>query len=126
MTNEVDHWFVERQHPLTEAMQLARKLILEADLRVTESIKWKTPTFSYNGNIVSFNPSKKFVSLMFHRGAEIEGDFPHLEGDGRLVRVMRLADVDEVNAARDEIQAVIRAWCSGPLTTEDKRPGMRG
>jgi hypothetical protein len=47
-------------------MQLARKLILEADLRVTESIKWKTPTFSYNGNIVSFNPSKKFVSLMFH------------------------------------------------------------
>ena len=75
MTNEVDDWFAERQHPLTDAMQLARKLILDADSRVTESIKWKTPTFSYNGNIVSFNPSKKFVSLMFHRGAEIQGDF---------------------------------------------------
>ena len=78
MSNEVDDWFAERQHPLTDAMQRARKLILEADPRVTESIKWKTPTFSYQGNIVSFNPSKKFVSLMFHRGAEIEGDFPHL------------------------------------------------
>jgi hypothetical protein len=49
---------------------------------------------------------------MFHRGAEITGDFTHLEGDGRLVRVMRLADVSEVDTARDEIQAVIRAWCS--------------
>jgi hypothetical protein len=112
MTNEVDDWFAERQHPLTDAIQLARKLILEADPRVTESIKWKTPTFSYNGNIVSFNPSKKFVSLMFHRGAEIEGNFPHLEGDGRLVRVMRFADVSEVEATGDELQAAIRAWCA--------------
>ena len=71
----------------------------------------ETPTFSYNGNIVSFNPSKKFVDLVFHRGAEIDGDFPRLEGDGRLVRVMRFADVDEVEAARDELQAIVRAWC---------------
>jgi hypothetical protein len=110
--HEVDDWFTERKHPLTDAMQLARKLILEADPRVSESIKWKTPTFSYQGNIVSFNPSKKFVSLLFHRGSEIEGDFPHLIGDGRLVRVMRLADVSEVEATRDELQAVIRAWCN--------------
>jgi hypothetical protein len=112
MTNEVDHWFAERQHPLTDAMQLARQLILQADSRVSESIKWKTPTFSYEGNIVSFNPSKKFVSLMFHRGAEIQGDFPHLEGDGRLVRIMRFADAREVQHAREELQAVIRAWCT--------------
>ena len=112
MGNEVDDWFAQRQHPLTDAMQPPRKLILEADPRVTESIKWKTPTFSYQGNIVSFNPSKKFVSLMFHRGAEIQSDFPHLEGDGRLVRVMRFTDVNEVEATQDELQAVIRAWCS--------------
>ena len=112
MTNEVDDWFAERKRPLTDAMQLARKLILEADSRVSESIKWKTPTFSYNGNIVSFNPSAKFVSLLFHRGAEIKGDFPHLAGDGRLVRVMRFADANEVEATRDELQAVIRAWSS--------------
>jgi hypothetical protein len=112
MTNEVGDWFAERRHPLTEAMQLARKLILEADSRVSESIKWKTPTFSYQGNIVSFNPATNFVSLLFHRGSEIEGDFPHLVGDGRLVRVMRFADVNEVEATRDELQAVIRAWCN--------------
>jgi hypothetical protein len=112
MSNEVDAWFAERQHPLTDAMQRARQLILQADPRVSESIKWKTPTFSYKGNIVSFNPSKRLVSLMFHRGAEIEGDFPHLEGDGRLVRVMRFTDINDVDSLHDELQAVIRAWCS--------------
>jgi hypothetical protein len=112
MINDVDEWFAERQHPLTDAMQLARKLILEADPRVSESIKSKTPTFSYQGNIVSFNPSKTFVSLMFHRGAEIEGDFPRLVGDGQLVRVMRFVDVNEVEATGEELQAVVRAWCT--------------
>jgi hypothetical protein len=109
-STEVDAWFAARDHPLTDAMQLARRLILEADPRVTESIKWKTPTFSFRGNIVSFNPAKKLVSLLFHRGAEIPGHFPRLEGDGRLARVMRFADVDEVEQGADELQAVIRAW----------------
>jgi hypothetical protein len=108
----VDAWFAERRHPLEEAMQLARRLILDADERVAESVKWKTPTYSFKGNIVSFNPSKKHVSLLFHRGAEIPGDFPLLEGDGKLVRTMRFADVGEVEEAADELQAVIRAWCA--------------
>jgi hypothetical protein len=38
----------------------------------------------FNGNIASFNPAKNFVSLLFHRGAEIPGDHPRLEGDGNL------------------------------------------
>jgi hypothetical protein len=109
--NDVDRWFVEADHPLEDLMQRAREIILGADDRVTESIKWKTPTFAYKGNIASFNPSKHVVSVMFHRGAEIPGDHPRLEGDGRLVRTMRFADLDELEAGRGELEAVIRAWC---------------
>jgi hypothetical protein len=108
---EVDAWFAAREHPMTEAMQRARQLILDADPRVSESIKWQTPTFAYQGNIVSFNPAKKMVSLLFHRGAEIPGHFPRLAGDGRLARVMRFADVGDVDDGAAELQAVIRAWC---------------
>jgi hypothetical protein len=109
--NDVDRWFEERQHPLDATLQKAREIILGADPRVTESIKWKTPTFAYEGNIVSFNPSKKFVSLMFHRGSEIPGEHPRLEGDGKLVRTMRFASEDELEAGRADLEAVIRAWC---------------
>lgn len=77
---EVDKWFDEADHPLEATMRRARDIILGADSRVAESIKWKTPTFAYMGNIASFNPSKNAVSIMFHRGSEIPGDHPRLEG----------------------------------------------
>lgn len=51
------------------------------------------------------------ISILFHRGAEIPGDHPRLEGDGKLVRTMRFADVEEVEAGREDLQAAIRAWC---------------
>ncbi len=92
-------------------MRRAREIILGADERVRESIKWKTPTFAFKGNIASFNPSKNLVSIMFHRGAEIPGNHSRLEGEGDLVRTMRFADLDEVEASRSDLEAVIRAWC---------------
>ena len=82
-----------------------------ADDRVTESVKWQTPTFAFKGNIASFQPSKHVVSIMFHRGSEIPGEHPRLEGDGRLVRVMRFADLDQLEAGGAELEAVVRAWC---------------
>jgi hypothetical protein len=108
---EVDRWLDEADHPLDATIRRTREIILGADDRVTESIKWKTPTFSYKGNIISFNPSKRLVSLLFHRGAEIPGDHPRLEGDGRLARTMRFTDLDDLEAGREDLQAAIRAWC---------------
>jgi hypothetical protein len=78
---------------------------------VNESIKWKTPTFAYNGNIASFNPSRHLLSIMFHRGSEIPGDHPRLEGDGKLVRTMRFADLGQLEAGRADLAAAVRAWC---------------
>jgi hypothetical protein len=108
---EVDAWLDGADHPLDATMRRARDIILGADDRVTESIKWKTPTFAFKGNIASFNPSKHVVSVMFHRRAEIPGDHPRLEGDGKLVRTMRFADLEELEAGRADLEAAIRAWC---------------
>jgi hypothetical protein len=109
---DVDRWFDERDHPLDPAMRRARDIILGADERVTESIKWKTPTFAFEGNIASFNPSKHIVSILFHRGAEIPGTHPRLEGDGKLARTMRFADLDDVESGRADLERAIRAWCA--------------
>jgi hypothetical protein len=109
---QVDDWFQTLNHPLKEAMLLTRQIILDADERISESIKWSTPTFEFKGNLVSFQPkAKQFVSLMFHRGAEIPGEHPELEGDSALVRIMRFQDEADVEAHRSALQAVVRAWC---------------
>ena len=56
--SEVDRWFEQTAHPQEATMRRARDIILGADGRVTESIKWKTPTFAYRGNIpASTRPS---------------------------------------------------------------------
>jgi hypothetical protein len=52
-------------------MMRAREIILGADGRVSESIKWKTPTFAYRGNIASFNPSMMIPSVMRSTGSRL-------------------------------------------------------
>ena len=109
---EVDAWFAGDVNPQKSVVQRVRDLILTADPRITESVKWSTPTFSYRGNLVSIQPrATKLVSLLFHEGASIPGDHPRLEGDGPHVRTMRFADLADVERGAAELQAVVRAWC---------------
>ncbi len=114
--SEVDHWFDEYDNPHKDAMLRIRSIILE-DGRISETIKWKTPTFVYRGNMASFNPrSKKHVSLLFHTGASIPGNHPRLGGGGDTARYMTFADLDDVEAAADDLRAVTRAWCDSRET----------
>lgn len=109
---EVDAWFEKLEHPQKPGMLAVRAAILAADARMTESIKWSTPTFEFGRNLASIQPNaKRFVSLLFHRGAEIPGDHPLLVGEGRLARTMQFANPADVEAKRTALAAVVRAWC---------------
>ena len=113
---EVDAFIADLDHPLEEVMQAVRAAILE-DERISETIKWKSPTFTYEGNLASINPrAKAHVSLMFHEGAKIpgatDGNFAHLEGGEKVARYMRFPDLATVEELRDELRAVVDAWCA--------------
>ena len=109
---DVDLWFAETKHPLKDVMLRLREAILAADERVEETVKWKTPTFMFKGNIASINPqARAFVSLMFHRGADIRGDFPSLSGGGEVTRYMRFEGAGSVESQKAELQDIVRAWC---------------
>ena len=109
---EVDAWFADYEHPAKEAMERVRSIILEEE-RMTEAIKWKSPTFMFEGNMASFNPrTKSHVSLMFHTGASIPGTHERLEGGGETARYMKFADVGEVEEAAEDIRAIVSAWCA--------------
>jgi len=111
--NEVDDWFATKKPPAEPALQRVRQVILGADPRMTEYVKYGTVQFAFGGDMANFvQTDKKTVSLMFNRGGRIEGPFPHMEGTGRQVRFMRFADVQEVDARAEELAAVVRAWCA--------------
>lgn len=109
---EVDAWLERYDNPLKPLVMQVRDLILDADPRMSEAVKWSTPTFMYRGNLASFQPrAKRFVSVLFHQGATIPGTHPVLEGAGDHARYVRLEDAAAIEARRAEIEAVVRAWC---------------
>lgn len=111
--SDVDDWFASKELPAEAALQRVRQVILQADPRMTEYVKYGTVQFAFSGDMANFvQTGKRTVSLMFHRGGKIEGSFPHMEGTGRAVRFMRFADVADVEAQADELTEVVRAWCA--------------
>ncbi|MCI0550316.1 MAG: DUF1801 domain-containing protein [Anaerolineae bacterium] len=116
MTNrnkEVDLWFQKYEHPLKKEMLAVREILLSADKRMSECIKWSSPTFTYEGNLASFNPkTKKHISLMFHTGAKIPGDFPSLVGGGDTARYMTFESAKEVKEKKKELEKIVKAWCA--------------
>jgi hypothetical protein len=109
---EVEEWFAGYENPQKEVLLFMREVILAADERIEEAIKWKSPTFVYKGNIASFNPrAKKHASLMFHAGASIPGEFPHLEGSGDVARYLTVEDLQQAKELEPELISIVRAWC---------------
>jgi hypothetical protein len=109
-SSEVTAWFRGLEHPLKDAMLQVRKIILGTDPRISETIKWKSPTFVFEANMASIDPrSKKHVQLMFHQGAKLPGRHPRLEGGGGTVRYLRFADLSDVEAKRRDLEAAVRA-----------------
>jgi len=110
---EVEAWFAAKRHPQEALMRKVRDVILKADPRITECVKWSSPTFLYEGNLVSINPmAKAFVSLMFHSGGKIPGSLPQLTGSGATCKYMRFDDAADLAKRKHELVEVVRAWCA--------------
>jgi uncharacterized protein YdhG (YjbR/CyaY superfamily) len=123
-STDVEKWLKAYDNPMKPVVLKIREIILAADPRIGECIKWQAPTFTYEGNLASFFPrAKQHASLMFHQGAKIPGKHARLEGGGDTGRFLKIASVEEAEAARADIAAIVRAWCewkSAPAKTKPK------
>ncbi|NNL18712.1 MAG: DUF1801 domain-containing protein [Boseongicola sp.] len=108
---KVDAWLEAYENPMKPVVSAIRDIVLAELPVVSEDIKWQAPTFIYKGNIASFFPkAKAHASLMFHKGAEIPGVFPSLEGDGKEARTFKVASLEELATKEAELLAIFRAW----------------
>lgn len=107
----VEQWFEGYDNPQKGVVLAVRQVILDVDPRISETIKWKAPTFMFNGNIASFYPrTTRHVSLMFHTGATLPDPTRLLEGDGDTSRVARFLDESDLAAKTDALRGLIAAW----------------
>ena len=123
-SKEVDAWLARYDNPMKPVVERLRALVLAADARIDECIKWQAPTFTYKGNLASFFPkSKKHVSLMFHQGASIPGQHPVLAGDAETGRSARFVDATDIEANKAALEAATspRASASAGTSTSSTR-----
>ena len=108
---EVDTYLEKKNHPLTAEIQAVREIVLSADAKIEECIKWSSPTFTYKGNMASFfMNAKKAVSLMFHKGALLPNKSGLLSGDGKEGRVARFDDMKDIEKKKNALQSVVKEW----------------
>ncbi|WP_109211963.1 MULTISPECIES: DUF1801 domain-containing protein [Microbacterium] len=108
---DVDAWFERYDNPQKALVDAVRRAVLDADPRVSETIKWQAPTFVYKGNIASFYPkTRTHASLMFHTGAMLPDPDGILDGEGDVSRVAKFADQADLDHKRAALQQLVRAW----------------
>lgn len=92
-------------------IERVRQIIPDTHPAIEETIKWSSPTFMYKGNMASyFMNAKKHVSLMFHKGALIPDSTGLLQGEGKERRTAKFASLEEIEARKEDLQALVRAW----------------
>lgn len=70
------------QHPLKTDLEAARRIILSADARIGESIKWNAPSFRTTEFFATTNlRALDRVQFIFHLGAKVRKDLPALKLD---------------------------------------------
>ena len=110
-SEDVDAWLATTQNP-KKAVIAAVRVVVMSDGRMEEAIKWRAPAFTNSGVMAYFHWSaKEFASLIFPAGSEIPGEFELLAGTG-LQRMIRFETTEAVDENRDELLAIVDAWCS--------------
>ena len=90
--------YIERLSENKKAIVIAlRKIILSVDPSLNESLKWKQPVYSKEGNICYLFPAGNHVNLGFYKGAELNDPKKILEGTGKTMRHIKIRDLEDID-----------------------------
>lgn len=110
------------EHPLKAEIEEVRSIILEAEPQLTEHIKWKAPSFCFDGDDrITFNlHGKDFFRLIFHCGVKVKDK----QSKGRLFEdttgildwaaddraVAKFTDMNDVRTKKASLMETIEIW----------------
>ena len=104
---QVDEFMDKLDHPFKAEVEMVREIIKNVNRDITEQIKWKAPTFSYEGEyLVTFNLWEKGrIHLVFHnpmiskvKSELLEGDYDHR----RMAYFIDKKDIETKKAALEK------------------------
>ena len=117
----VESFLAALEHPHRAEILALRQLILGADGRIGEGIKWNAPSFRTSEWFATFHlRARGGVQVILHFGARVRDGSaardaiadPHglLEWLGPDRASVKFRDMDDVQAKRSAFTAVVREW----------------
>ncbi len=108
-------------HPHADALHALRRLLLDADPRIGEGIRWNAPSFRLSDDFATMHLRRKHgIGLILHFGAKKSAisatgvDIPDpqglLEWLAKDRAIVEFRDAADVAAKRVALTAVVRAW----------------
>ncbi|KQX05067.1 MULTISPECIES: DUF1801 domain-containing protein [unclassified Leifsonia] len=118
--SEVDLWFDDLEHPLTDAALRLRTAILGVSPSIVESIKWKAPNFATTDDFATFSLRRpNAVQVILHTGAKPKPEHPEIVIDDpaglakRLDRnrfVVTITSDQQAAVAEPAFITLVRSW----------------
>jgi len=107
------------QHPHKKEIEAVRQMILAADAKIGEGVKWNAPSFHVGG--VHFATlhlrSPKSIRVVLHRDAKVRPGSVTVDDPAGLLQwpakdraIAELGLGPQVSARRAAFQAIVRAW----------------
>lgn len=119
-TEAVDAFIRALDHPLGEEIRSVRNIILNADERITEHIKWNAPSFCCDGeDRITFHlRARDCVQLIFHTGAgkksrthvDFIDDSGLLEWLAENRATVKLRDMQDIQENKAALQSLVVGW----------------
>lgn len=119
--NDVDAFFAKLRHPHAAAFKAIREIILDADPRIAEGIKWNVPSFRTSEYFATMHlRTQRGVGVILHFGAKKRPDLTARVdikdpqsmlawlADDRAV--VAFADLKDVQARAPAFASLIRQW----------------
>lgn len=120
----VDEFMAKLDRPLRTQMEAVRSVILSADRRITEGIKWNAPSCYCHEWFATFNRSpraKELVQVVFHRGAKAKavGNSRYVDDPSGILEwitqdrcIAKFEGMSDIETKKDALKAVVAQWVS--------------
>lgn len=117
----VNDFIAALNHPLKPEVIALRQIILGADSRISQGIKWNVPSFRTTEYFATFYlRAKESIQIILHFGAKPRalpvGDIAIADPEALLTWLAKdrasvtFRNLAEINAHRPAFEAIIRAW----------------
>ncbi len=122
LNHEVSDFLDQQKHPFRNEIELLRNIILSADIKLTENIKWNGPNYSYEYEdriTMRIQPPASQIQLIFHRGAKKQEQpknrliasasklLSWKENDRAVITFKSMKDIED---SRSELFDIISEW----------------